>query len=532
MKDRSQFFRCIFAALLLMVSTACFAQFSGGIQGTVQDASEAAVPNARVTLINTDTQVTQQAVSDSAGVYRFVSLAPGPYTLSAEAPGFTSVKVAVTLTTAETRNVPLNMAVGAVSTNVTVTSEAPVLDTSDSRNEQTLDTEALQSLPLAARNPTALIGLTPGVTGKGTGGSTNFNPENYIDASANGRGQNGNQYIVDGLDVTSSIRPGVLNLTPNVDAVSEISVQTNTYTVDYGRASSIQTVMTTKSGTDEYHGFASEYYNYQGLNARGEFGVPKPDRVNPYHVNNMSFGAGGPIWPKRKFFFFFSYEPYLSLQSNGGSVQTYEDPAFVNFAQQAQPNSPEVQLLAKYQPTGATTTSVASTAQDVFGPQNVAANTGCATASTDNIPCSTPVFDHGNFNSSSYNNAKQWNIRIDKYFNKDRIYGNFIRNTISNGGPAIRPAFATTNADYGASIQINETHTFSSNLLNEASFGYNRIEGFNNKTGNFTVPIVNVGQLGVGFGIGFAQGDYIQHSYHWRDVLTKIQGAHSFRFGY
>ena len=532
MKDRSQFFRCIFAALLLMVSTACFAQFSGGIQGTVQDASEAAVPNARVTLINTDTQVTQQAVSDSAGVYRFVSLAPGPYTLSAEAPGFTSVKVAVTLTTAETRNVPLNMAVGAVSTNVTVTSEAPVLDTSDSRNEQTLDTEALQSLPLAARNPTALIGLTPGVTGKGTGGSTNFNPENYIDASANGRGQNGNQYIVDGLDVTSSIRPGVLNLTPNVDAVSEISVQTNTYTVDYGRASSIQTVMTTKSGTDEYHGFASEYYNYQGLNARGEFGVPKPDRVNPYHVNNMSFGAGGPIWPKRKFFFFFSYEPYLSLQSNGGSVQTYEDPAFVNFAQQAQPNSPEVQLLAKYQPTGATTTSVASTAQDVFGPQNIAANTGCATASTDNIPCSTPVFDHGNFNSSSYNNAKQWNIRIDKYFNKDRIYGNFIRNTISNGGPAIRPAFATTNADYGASIQINETHTFSSNLLNEASFGYNRIEGFNNKTGNFTVPIVNVGQLGVGFGIGFAQGDYIQHSYHWRDVLTKIQGAHSFRFGY
>jgi len=471
-------------------------------------------------------------VSDDGGVYRFVSLAPGPYVVSGSAQGFGAAKVTFQLTTNETRNVTVTLAVGQVSSNVTVTSEAPLVDTSDSRNEQTLQTKALQDLPLAARNPTALIGLTPGVTGKGTGNSTNFNPENYIDASANGRGQNGNQYVVDGLDVTSSIRPGVLNLTPNVDAVSEVSVQINTYAVDFGRASSIQTVMTTKSGTDQYHGFASEYYNYQGLNARGEFGVPKPNKVNPYHVNNMSFGAGGAVIPHHQFFFFGSYEPYLSLASNGGSVQTYEDPAFLTFAQSVRPDSPEVQLMAKYKPTGATTTGVSATAQDVFGAKNTEANTGCETPSTLNIPCTTPVFDHGNFNSSSYNNAKQWNARIDKYFTKDRLYGNFIRNTISSGGPAIRPAFATTSADYGASIQVNETHTFSPSMLNEAAFGYNRIEGFANKTGTFTVPIVNVGALGVGFGNGFAQGDFIQHSYHWRDVLSDIRGGHSFKVGY
>jgi hypothetical protein len=498
----------------------------------VQDSSDAAVPKATVTLTNTDTNVSQQTTTDEGGVYRFVSLAPGPYVLSTTVAGFSSTKISLTLATAETRNVPIKLSVGQTSASIDVTTQAQLLDTSDSRNEQTLDTQALESLPLAARNPTALIGLTPGVTGKGTGNSTNFNPENYIDASANGRGQNGNQYIVDGLDVTSSIRPGVLNLTPNVDSVAEISVQTNTYTVDYGRSSSIQTVMTTKSGTDQYHGFASEYYNYQGLNARGEFGIPKPTKVNPYHTNNMSFGAGGPVWPKHKFFFFFSYEPYLSIASKGGSVQTYEDPAFLSFAQTARPNSPEVQLMAKYKPSGATTTGVSARAQDVFGPQNSAANTGCNTPSTDNIPCSTPVFDNGIFNSSSYLNAKQWNIRIDKYFDKDRIYGNFIRNTINAGGPSIRPAFNTSNSDYGASIQVNETHTFSASMLNEASFGYNRIEGFNNRTGDFTVPIVSVSQLGVGFGIGFAQGDFIQHSYHWRDVLTKIHGGHSFKFGY
>jgi len=517
--------------LLLMTGAVCFGQFSGGVQGTVRDPTGASIPNTPVTLTNTDTSVSQQATSDSSGIYRFVSLAPGPYDVSATASGFGATKVTFTLTSNETRDVEIVLAVSRASTSIEVTSQAPLVDTSDSRNEQTLDTRALQDLPLAARNPTALIGLTPGVTGLGTGGSTNFNPENYIDVSANGRGQNGNQYIVDGLDVTSSIRPGVLNLTPNVDTISEISTQTNTYAVDYGRASSIQTVMTTKSGTDQFHGFASEYYNYQGLNANGEF-VPKGTKINPYHVNNMSFGVGGPVIPHHQFFFFFSFEPYRALTSNGQSVQTYEDPAFLAFAQSAQPNSPEVQLMAKYQPTGATTTAVSATALQAFGAQNIGANTGCGTPSTDNIPCATPVFDHGIFNSSSYNNSKQWSLRLDKYFSKDRIYGNFIRNTISSGGPAVRPAFATTSYDYGSSIQVNETHTFSSRLLNEASFGYNRIEGFANKTGTFTVPIVGVSGLGVGFGDGFAQGDFIQHSYHWRDVLTQVRGGHSFKFGY
>lgn len=518
--------------LLSILTGTAFAQFSSNVQGAVLDSSNAVISNATVTLTNSDTKVAQQAKTDSSGVYRFASLPPGPYVLSASAPGFSTAQVSFTLTSAENRNVPVQLSVASASTSVTVTSQAPLLDTSDSRNQQTLDTRELQSLPLASRNPTALITLTPGVTGIGTGSSTNFNPENYIDASANGRGQNGNQYVVDGLDVTSSIRPGVLNLTPNVDAISEMSVQINTYSVDFGRASSIQTVMTTKSGTDQYHGFASDYYNYQGLNARGEFGPPQPNKVAPYHTNNMSFGLGGPVIPGHKFFFFFSIEPYLSLTSNGNSVQTYEDPAFLAFAQSVRPDSPEVALMAKYQPSGATTTGVSAVASDAFGPQNIAANTGCGTPSTLNIPCDTPVFDHGNFNSSSFNNAKQWNLRIDKYFSKDRLYGNFIRNTINSGGPAVRPAFATTSSDYGASLQVNETHTFSPTLLNEAYFGYNRIEGFANKTGTFTVPIVNVSQLGVGFGDGFAQGDFIQHSYHWRDVLTKIHGGHSFKFGY
>ncbi len=501
------------------------AQFNSAVQGTVEDNSGSAIASSTVTLTNVDNKVTQTAKSNASGVYRFSSLAPGNYQVAGAAPGFSSTKTSFTLTTAETRDVTITLSVGSVSSQVEVTEQAPLLDTSDSRNELTLNTAAFEQLPLAARNPLALITLAPGVTGLGSGSATNFNPENSVDASANGRGANANQYVVDGLDVTSSIRPGVVNLTPNADTVQEASVQTNTYTVDYGRASSIQTVLTTKSGSDSVHGFASEYYTYQGLAARGEYGPPKGTRVAPYHTNNLSFGVGGPVIPHHQFFFFAGYEPYLSLQSNGTSNTTFEDPAFVAFANTVQPNSPEVQLLNKYKPTGLTFSSVQSTAAQLFGGT-------CGTPAADNIPCDTPVIDNGNFNSSSYNNAKQYNIRLDKYFKKDRVYGLFYRNTINSGGPAARPAFATSNKYFVFSLQGSETHTFSPNLLNEAYFGYNRIEGFSPATGDFTVPTVSVTALGTGFGAGFALGDFIQHSYHWRDVLTYVHGSHSIKAGY
>lgn len=545
MKIRTAGFLRTLILVQLATAAVCYAQFSASVQGTVQDPRGSVIPSASITLVNTATGVQQRTTSNAAGVYRFDSLAPGNYTVSADAHGFAKATVSFEITTSQVRDVPLTLNVGSVSSTVTVTTQAPLLDTSDSRFEQTLGTTALSDLPLPGRNATNVITLAPGVTGlggqasPGTSNSTNFAPENWVNASANGRGANGNQYVVDGMDVTSSIRPGVINLTPNSDTLQEISVQTNTYTVDYGRASSIQTVMTTKSGSDQFHGIASLYYTSQQLQARGEFGIPQPTPLNPYHTANMSFNFGGPVIPHKQFFFFVGYEPYLSMSSNGSSLVSYEAPEFLSFAQSVRPNSPEVQLMEKYKPSGATTAGVQATAGQLWsnalpaGSQAACQNgAGTLPASYDSIPCSTPVFDDGHFNSSSYYNAKQYNIRLDKYFSKDRIYGNFFRNTVNDGGPSVRPSFATTSNYYTFSLQANETHTFSPNMLNEAIFGYNRIEGISPQTGLFTVPIVSVNQLGTGWGDGFAEGDYIQHSYHWRDVLTRVVGSHSFKTGF
>jgi len=515
----------------LLVAAPAFGQFTSGLQGNVQDNSGANIPNAQLILINLATKVSQDAKSDGSGFYRFTNLGPGDYQVSASASGFLGAQTQFSLNAGEIRNVSLSLVVGSDATNIVVTTQAPLLDTADSREQLTLDQSALNNLPLATRSPLQLLSLTPGVTGI-SGASTNFNPENSPKYSANGRGENGNMFIVDGLDVDSDIGEGVLNLTPNVDSLAEVTVQANTYAVDYGKASSIQTVMSSKAGTSEYHGFASEYYTYEGLQARGEFGVAQPQRLAPYHTSNMSFGVGGPIIPNKRFFFFATYEPYLALTANGSSLVTYEDPAFVAFAQKTQPNSLETQLFTKFSTQNLIFQKVSSTAQQLFGVQKTAANTGCNTPSTDSIPCSTPVFDQGNFNSSTPNHSQQYSLRVDKVFDKDRVNGLFFRNTIYTQAQNARPAFNTTANYYTFSLQGNETHTFSAHLLNEAFAGYSRIEGFTPRTGLFSVPVVSVTGLGVGFGDGSALEDYIQHGVHWRDVVTYIHGSHALKMGY
>lgn len=515
-------------AAVLIAAATCWAQFSASIQGTVQDPAGAVVPNAKVQLKNMATNVATTATSDTEGNYRFVSLAPGSYQITVDASGFNQTAVAFTLETSQNLNIPVSMKLATAAQSVEVTGQVPVLNTAESRNQVTLETAALANLPLAGRNMISLVATAPGVIGIGTitGGSPGSGVDNYstelqVDASANGAGSVGNMYMVDGLDVTSAIRPGVLNLTPNPDSVQEVSIQTNTFSVEYGRASSVQMAMTTKSGTDGLHGTASDYFTNQQLWAGTEF----VHNYSPYHSNNVSATIGGPIIPHHQFFFFFSIEPLRASTSTGNSTQTYEDPQFTSWAKQNFPNTLGTKILTSYPASSATTTGVLGTAATVFPGT-------CGTAATFNLPCSTPMIDSGIFNGTNYRNGTQFNVRIDKYFKNDRIYGNTYRTVLDTGGPAIRPAFAATNHFILNAWQFSETHTFSPSTVNEANFGYMRDEGIQPQTGLFSVPLINVTGQSTAFGNGFAAGDFIQHNYHWRDVLTHIRGTHEFKFGY
>src|SRR5579863_6750682 len=400
-------------ALLIMLTAPIFAQFTASIQGEVQDQSGAGVAKANLQLVNVATGVRKLATSDSSGNYRFVSIAPGNYKITVEDSGFSRAEADVTLLTEQNLNVPISLKVGSANESVVVTTEAPIVDTADSRTQLTLDNEGVAELPIVGRNLVTLVTMAPGVSGLGTStsgspasGVDNYSTEEQVDASANGQGQNNNQYVIDGLDVTSGIRQGVLNLTPQPASIQETSVQVNTFSVEHSRAAGIQTIFTTRSGTDKFHGSAADWFNYQGMFASQHFvGYP----YQPFHSNNMDFAIGGPIVPHLNSFFFFAVEPLRSSASAGGSV-TFADPQFISFATANYPNTVGTHILSTYQPTGVTGITVQQIALGVFG-------SSCGTGTGQNgVPCDLPMIDVGSFGATQIRNGTQYFARIDQGF--------------------------------------------------------------------------------------------------------------------
>src|SRR5215469_2193061 len=521
-------FSCLFA------STA-FAQFTASIQGVVQDPSGAGVGKATITVTNVATSVSVVAASDGDGNYRFVSLAPGEYKITAEAAGFAKSELNVTLLTSQNLNLPIGLKVGSVAESIVVSTEAPVVDTADSRIQTTLENHAVAQLPIIGRNLVTLVTMAPGVSGLGTStsgspasGVDNYSTEEQVDASANGQGQNNNQYVVDGLDVTSGIRQGVLNLTPQPEAIQETSVQVNTFSSEYSRAAGLQTMFTTKSGTDRFHGSAADWFYYQKMFANQHFVSSKDNPYKPFHSNNMAFSIGGPIIPHHNSFFFFAVEP-LRQSSSAGNLVTFPAPEFIAFAQANYKNTVGTHILGTYLPSGVGDVAVQSTASTIFG-------TSCGPAGN-GVPCDLPMIDRGSFGATSVRNGTQYFARIDQGFKRDRIYVSLFRTLLLTGAPSAMPQFSALNNTWQVAGQASWTHTFSPNTLNDFTAGLSRVEGvLGSGAKDYTVPSITVPGINVdsgqAYGVGFAQGDFIQHNYHWRDVLTHVRGTHTLKFGY
>src|SRR5207302_10055611 len=208
--------RVLFVVLVMASST--WAQFTGNIQGTVSDPSGAAVAQAKVTLINVATQVSATTTTDASGSYRFLSLAPGSYKITVEASGFSKSETTFTLETNENLNLPISLKVGAATESIVVTTEPSLLNTAETRNQETLEAQELSTFPLAGRNMLSLISVAPGVSGLGLAGGPGvasgtpgsgvdvFSTETAADISANGQGTVANMWTIDSLDVTSNIR--------------------------------------------------------------------------------------------------------------------------------------------------------------------------------------------------------------------------------------------------------------------------------------------------------------------------------------
>src|SRR5215467_1162072 len=307
--------RRLLVFLLLLAVSLSAQTFRGTILGTVTDASGALVAGAAVTVKNTGTSLERSSQTSSDGSYSIPELPIGTYKVTINQSGFqTFIATGVTVDVATERRVDASLKPGQISTQVEVAGELlPQVETTSAELGGTLTSDTIESLPVNGRDYQKLIYLNPGIAGSPD--QISDSPGSYGTFSMNGSRGRSNNFLLDGTDMNDGYRndpaineAGVFGdpatILP-IDAVAELRVLSN-YEAEYGRNSGAVINIVTKSGSNDWHGSALEYYRSGAMGARNYFnfvGQPK----NPFTNNQFGGSLGGPI-VKDKLFFFINYE--------------------------------------------------------------------------------------------------------------------------------------------------------------------------------------------------------------------------------
>lgn len=471
--------------LLLFGTLNLYGQFSSAIEGTVVDATGAAVPNATVELQSLDTGNTQTAKTSGAGYYRFNALAAAAFRLTVSAVGFqTVVREGIQLQVANITTVNVTLTVGSVKTEVTVNDVPPPIQTAQADVSALISKNDVHELPLVGRNFYTLVVLTPGVTGLPSGGGQAyaqasadiFNGEYGVNMNANGLRAEQNEFSVDGVSVTSMVRGGVANMNPSADSIQELRVSVNTYSAEYGGAGAHVEAIT-RSGTNGFHGNADWFGTNNDLQSKNEF-----QAVVPSFTRNEYAGAiGGPI--RKDHTFFFGSTDILRSSVAYATPDTVVTPDFINFMTANLPNNISTGILTKY-PAAVKSFTSTQNAGSIAGVNcaSLASPAMPIPTAAGNVPCSLDVLGTGILNATTPRNGLQWGLRGDQVFNdsKDRFDISLYRTSVSQvfGSPsAFNPIFTNTEPEYTLNAHIDETHTFSASLLNDFLVSYVRLDG-------------------------------------------------------
>ena len=479
------------AVLFLACAAVSLAQFSGDIQVEVKDVTGALIPSASVS-IRSDAGVTRTDKVDTTGQARFAQLNIGQYEVTATAPGFANYTTRVAVESGKTVPVPITLGVQSSQSMVTVSDQAAALNTENSQLQATTESKSIEQLPIESSGVLALAGTTPGVTPV-----TPRNPYLGLGSfnSNGGRGRS-NNITVDGANATDVSTTGQAGLgTVPLDAIAEFNIITNNFQAQYGRNSSAQVQILTKSGTNEFHGDLFEFLANNVFNARDYF--DQTGKATPIKNNDWGATAGLPIL-KNKLFAFGTYEQQKIRGAGATAVATVPTPAQVAAA-----TSPTaVALLKQLQvPTSATGTV-----------SNAAPNTT---------------------NSYAYSGRVDWNIT-----GNDVFYTRFGTQNVSAESPG--NTFISSNLPTnGASSQntsynatMSETHTFSPAVVNQILFAFGRSAPIFTPLANFGGPEIDFQDGTSTFGISdiLPQGR-IQNTFNFYDTAQWHVGRHQFMFG-
>ena len=515
---------CLFSPLL-------HGQATGSFSGTVTDNAGAVISGANVKIVSQGTGLTREAKTDDSGHYLIPLLPVAFYTIRVEAAGFGAAEQKdLRLQIDEHRELNFSLRPASVSTTVEVNATEVAVETASPSLGQVITAEEVAELPLNGRNFVQLATLTPGTT-------QSTNPNSFFTSAASseaatrgafslsvgGSREQSTDWLLDGND-NNQLDEGGIAIFSDIDAIQEFKVLTYNYSAEYGERAGPTVLVTTKSGTNQFHGSLFEFFRNTKLDARSHFATS----VEKFNLNQFGGSFGGPI-KKDKTFFFVDYQ--AKMQRRGVP--------FTGFVPTTGMTTPDAN--GNYNFSGAPTVLSGKQLNNPFSgspfqcqpgtstpePVNPANGHQTAGVACNIIPAALvntvgakvlQLYPTPNATAAGFNyinepvrklNEGTFDIRLDHNISsKDTVFARFSYDQATNFVPGGSPTWSEQNAfgsnqyidNHGRNAALSETHVFSANTINQVTFGYNRIFNHILSFGTGSCEAARIGILGADLG--------------------------------
>ena len=567
------FLLAIVCTSALIASPCLHAQATGSISGNVTDKSGSAVPGATVSAVSQGTGQTRDVKADAAGHYLLPLLPVGTYTVRADANSFQSAETKdLHLDTDQARELDFSLLPATVTSTVVVTGEAVAVDTTSPSLGQVITGQQVSQLPLNGRDFVQLATLTAGATAETNpnsfftqGSDSEVAARGSFSLSVGGSRPNATDWLLDGVD-NNELTAGGIGVFSSIDDIAEFKVLTYTYSAEFGTRAGPTVLVTTKSGTNNFHGSLFEFVRNTDLDARGDFDTSTPK----FNLNQFGGSVGGPIRRNKTFFFLDAEQKYQregitftglvpSLAQRGGdftnnsfgtpvldaeghvvpypivnpnAIGASTDPAAYPsvYFQCDSSGNPEPLLAGGIQNPGTACNKI---------PAGLINNIGQGLINI--YP--TPNANQGNPNAS-YNyinepvrslNETKFDVRVDQNFTpSDLAFARFSYDQAYSFVPGGAPGLAEANAfgsnetliNHARNIGTGWTHIFSPSTVNQASFGYDRIFNYIHSQGDSTCGGALLGIPNADLGCSATGTPLAGGSYSQGVPSTEVEGGY------
>jgi hypothetical protein len=501
------------SALALATCPAIYGQATGSFSGTVLDRSGSSISGAGVTATSEGTGMARTTKTDTAGHYLIPLLPVGIYTVRVDFTNFQSVESKnLKLQVDEARELDFSLTPATVVSTVTVSGDAVAAETTNPSLGQVITSQQVSQLPLNGRDFVQLATLTAGATAETnpnsfftSAASSEVAARGPLSLSVGGSRPNSTDWLLDGVD-NNELTAGGISIFSSIDDIQEFKVFTYTYSAEYGTRAGPTVLVTTKSGSNAFHGSLFEFFRNTALDSKSFFATS----AEKFNLNQFGGSVGGPIHKDRTFFFvdgeqkyqrhgiaFTGLVPSLAMRTGDFSDDAFGNPisgpGIVNPNMIGASTSPAVYPNVYFQCNGAgnplPSNPDGSQAHGVPCnkiPSGLINNIGQAMMNlypAPNANNATAGFNYVNQPVRSLNETK-FDVRLDHSFSSaDYLFGRFSYDQAYSYVPGGSPGFAEANAfgsnqhiiNHARNIAIGESHVFSASTVNQFTFGYNRI---------------------------------------------------------